>query len=100
MCDSHRAILAEGGQQSDAERFEIEDVLLEELESWFQYLPTWHRRPIAEHKVYSFRDDASFGACHIRDRKRFGLGRAAAVPACSDNGGGWLDSRRPAFVFH
>jgi hypothetical protein len=35
MCDSQREAMAAAGHQSDAERFAIEDVLLEELESWF-----------------------------------------------------------------
>ena len=35
MCDSQREAMAATGQQLDAERFAIEDVLLEELESWF-----------------------------------------------------------------
>ena len=35
MCDSQREAMGAAGQQLDAERFAIEDVLLEELESWF-----------------------------------------------------------------
>ena len=36
MCDKQREAIAAAGHQLDAERFAIEDVLLEELESWFE----------------------------------------------------------------
>jgi hypothetical protein len=35
ICDRQREAMAAAGHQLDAERFAIEDVLLEELESWF-----------------------------------------------------------------
>jgi len=35
MCDRQREAMAAAGHQLDAERFAMEDVLLEELESWF-----------------------------------------------------------------
>jgi hypothetical protein len=36
MCDAQREALATAGHQMDAQRFAVEDVLIEELESWFQ----------------------------------------------------------------
>jgi hypothetical protein len=35
ICDRQREAMAAAGHQLDAERFAIEDVLLEELENWF-----------------------------------------------------------------
>jgi len=35
MSDSRREAMAAAGHQLDAERIAIEDVLLDELESWF-----------------------------------------------------------------
>ena len=35
MCDKQREAMTAAGHQLDAERFAMEDVLLEELESWF-----------------------------------------------------------------
>jgi hypothetical protein len=35
MCDREREAMAAAGHQLDAERFAMEDVLLEELENWF-----------------------------------------------------------------